>query len=387
MRLSGLQGGRYRIVRQLGRGGMGAVYMAQDRELFDRPCVIKEMLNIYQSAAEREKAEEDFRREGQLLARLNQPGHPNIPEIYGHFVEEERHYLVIKYIAGENLEERHERLGRAMSEQEVIQIMLPICDALVYMHAQTPPVIHRDIKPANIIFGEDGRVWLVDFGLAKATLSGGALIAREGRTMAMGTPGYTPPEQWQSSPQPASDIYALGATMHHLLTGRDPREQFAEYAQLTMQIVKSLSIWPRLREIRPEVSEEMDELVARALADNPARRPTASQMRQELQTLARDAADPLTRTIRRVGPSVGRSLGLALAIFFQRLFWGAPADRTGSRRSYRRRSLWTELFTEPEVEQPKAKTPAPARACRLCDGTGVVLGNIRCPVCGGTGRW
>jgi len=377
MRLDGLQGGRYRIVRQLGRGGMGAVYLAEDRELFNRPCVIKEMLNIYLTAAERQKAEEDFRREAQLLARLNQPGHPSIPEIYGHFLEEGRHYLVMKYIAGENLEQRQSRLGGPFTQEELLQIMLPVCDALLYMHGQQPPVIHRDIKPANIILGEDGRIWLVDFGLAKATLSSGALIMMKGKTMAMGTPGYTPPEQWQKSPVPASDIYALGATMHHLLTGRDPRDRFADFPELDLDIIKSLSTWPPLRSLLPDISEEMEELVARMLLDDPAARPSAAEVHSQLQILSRDSGDPVTRWIRRFGPSLGRTLGIALATFLQRILWGYPFRRR------RGRWHWSDLFS-PVPERRDTATP---RRCNLCDGTGVILGSIRCPICGGTGRW
>jgi len=375
MRLSGLQGGRYRIVRPLGQGGMGAVYLAEDRELFGRPCVIKEMLNIFVTASERRKAEGDFRREAELLARLNQPGHPSIPEIYGHFAEAGRHYLVMKYIAGENLEQRINRLGRPFTESELIRILLPVCDALVYMHGQKPPVIHRDIKPANIILGEDGRVWLVDFGLAKATLRTGAMVMMQGKTIAMGTPGYTPLEQWQRKPIPASDIYALGATMYHLLTGHDPRDRFADFPELDMSIIKAFAAWPPLRSVSPDVSEEVEDLVARALDRDPARRPTAAQMHTQLQVLVRESGDPVTRWLQRFGPPMARAVGVALAAFLRRLLWGT-AIQGGDHGPGR----GTPFTSEPDARSG-------TRRCRLCGGTGVVLGGIKCPICGGKGRW
>jgi len=369
MPLAGLQGGRYRIVRQLGRGGMGAVYMAEDRELFGRPCVIKEMLNIYLSPADRLRAEQDFRREAELLAHLNQPGHPNIPEIYGHFVESGRHYLVMKYIAGQNLEERLAQMRRPFVESEVLRFMIPVCDALAYMHQRTPPVIHRDVKPANIILGEDERIWLVDFGLAKATLVDGAMVMMGGKTIAMGTPGYTPLEQWQRAAMPASDIYALGATIYHLLSGRDPRDRFASFPELDLEIIRSFSQWTPLRRVAPEVSEEMEELVMRALRAEPAQRPSAAELRHQFEVLLRDQEDPATRALRRFGPSVGRVLGVLLATFLGRIFAGSRRGRLGG------------------GAMPTLPSGSAGRVCTLCDGTGVVLGKVRCPVCGGTGRW
>lgn len=110
-----LQGGRYQIIGQLGQGGMGAVYLAKDMELFGRLCVVKQMRPFFATQSERRKAEEDFKREAEVLARLNHPGHPRIPEVYGYFVEGMDQFLVMKYIEGESLERRLERLKRPLS--------------------------------------------------------------------------------------------------------------------------------------------------------------------------------------------------------------------------------------------------------------------------------
>ena len=106
-----LQGGRYQIIGQLGQGGMGAVYLARDMELFGRLCVVKQMRPFFATQSERRKAEEDFKREAEVLVRLNHPGHPRIPEVYGYFVEGMDQFLVMKYIEGESLERRLERLN------------------------------------------------------------------------------------------------------------------------------------------------------------------------------------------------------------------------------------------------------------------------------------
>jgi serine/threonine protein kinase len=139
---------------------MGAVYLAKDMELFGRLCVVKQMRPFFATQSERRKAEEDFKREAEVLARLNHPGHPRIPEVYGYFVEGLDQFLVMKYIEGESLERRLERLDRPMSETEVVRCAMETANALVYLHSRRPePVIHRDIKPANIIADPEDRVW------------------------------------------------------------------------------------------------------------------------------------------------------------------------------------------------------------------------------------
>ncbi len=371
-----LQGGRYQIIGQLGQGGMGAVYLAKDMELFGRLCVVKQMRPFFASQAERRKAEEDFQREAEVLARLNHPGHPRIPEVYGYFVEGGDQFLVMKYIEGESLERRLERLKRPLAEAEVIRCARDVANALAYLHSRKPqPVIHRDIKPANIILDPEDRMWLVDFGLARAAVSSGArVMVHGGKTVAAGTPGYTPLEQWQMQPTPKSDIYALGATMHHLLTGRDPRDRFSTFPELDLALLQRFSTFPSLTEVRPGLSPVLSNLVARCLDPDPQRRPDARQLEIELERLA-PTGSRFFEAVKRWSPTVGEALGTALATFV-RLVFGRP-------------SAGEELGPRSATRVPEPQTPdrRPAIPCLYCRGQGVTRHGRPCPICHGTGYW
>jgi eukaryotic-like serine/threonine-protein kinase len=371
-----LQGGRYQIIGQLGQGGMGAVYLAKDLELFGRLCVVKQMRPFFASQSERRKAEEDFQREAEVLTRLNHPGHPRIPEVYGYFVEGLDQYLAIKYIEGESLERRLERLKRPLSEAEVIRAAAEVTDALIYLHSRKPqPVVHRDIKPANIILDPEDRVWLVDFGLARAAVGGGArVMVAGGKTVAAGTPGYTPLEQWQMQPTPKSDIYALGATMHHLLTARDPRDRFSSFPELDLTLLRSFSTFQPLSELRPELNPALANLVSRCLDPDPARRPTAEQLKIELDRLA-PTGSKFFETVRRWSPTLGEMLGTALATFV-RMAFGRPMQQTG--RSSR------QTYTPPSGSGAEQRPTIP---CLYCRGQGVTAKGRPCPICRGSGHW
>ncbi len=282
-----LASGRYFIQRLLGQGGMGAVYLAEDRHL-SRPCVVKELQVYTDSPTDTSRATNDFRREALILAHLS-ADQPAIPQTYDHFSEGPRHYLVMQYIAGENLEQRLRRLG-PLPEREVLQDALAICDVLAFIHNQKPePVVHRDIKPANIIVDTQARIKLVDFGLAKEMTSdtGGlaAGMVADGLSNAAGTAGYTPIEQWMGHAQPASDLYALGATMHHLLTGRDPRDPFNAYPDLNLDLIRRLTNFPPLRRLKANITPATERLVERMLSLNPAERPTAVQARAAISDI------------------------------------------------------------------------------------------------------
>lgn len=371
-----LQGGRYQIIGQLGHGGMGAVYLAKDMELFGRLCVVKQMRPFFASQGERRKAEEDFKREAEVLARLNHPGHPRIPEVYGYFVEGMDQFLVMKYIEGESLERRLERLNRPLSEVEVIRCAQEVANAMVYLHSRRPqPVIHRDIKPANIIVDPEDRVWLVDFGLARAAVSSGArVMVAGGKTVAAGTPGYTPLEQWHMQPTTKSDIYALGATMHHLLTARDPRDRFTSFPELDLELLRSFSTFQPLAEVRPDVSSALSGLVARCLDADPKRRPSASQLEIELGRLA-PTGSRFFDTVKRWSPTLGEMLGTALATFIGMLFGRQMPRQEGPAR--------------PAASSSSQHTASqrPAIPCLYCRGQGVTRGGRPCPICRGTGYW
>jgi serine/threonine protein kinase len=368
-----LQGGRYQVIGQLGQGGMGAVYLARDMELFGRLCVVKQMHPFFATQSERRRAEEDFQREAEVLARLNQPGHPHIPEVYGYFVEGLDQFLVMKYIEGESLERRLERLKHPLSEVDVVRCAREVADALVYLHSRKPrPVIHRDIKPANIIVDPEDRVWLVDFGLARAAVSSGArVMVAGGKTVAAGTPGYTPLEQWQMQPTPKSDIYALGATMHHLLTSYDPRDRFSSFPELDIDLLRSFSTFAPLSEVRPDVSPVLVALVARCLDPDPNRRPNAEQLEIELGRLA-PTGSKFFDTVKRWSPTLGEMLGTALASFVRVLFGRPAPDKSGKLPSATRTSTTSQR---------------PAIPCLYCRGEGITRGGRTCPICRGTGHW
>ncbi len=371
-----LQGGRYQVIGQLGQGGMGAVYLAKDMELFGRLCVVKQMRPAFATQSERRKAEEDFKREAEVLAQLNHPGHPRIPEVYGYFVEGIDQYLVMKYIEGESLERRLERLKRPLSEVEVIRSAAEAADALVYLHSRKPrPVIHRDIKPANIIVDPEERVWLVDFGLARAATSSGArVMVAGGKTVAAGTPGYTPLEQWQMKPTPQSDIFALGATMHHILTAQDPRDRFSSFPELDIDLLRSFSQFQPLSALRPDVSPALADVVRRCLEPDPKNRPTAQQLKLELGRLS-PTGSRFFDTVKRWSPTLGEILGAALANFVRMLF-GRPASQP---RASSRPSTTTPT--------PASGSQRPAIPCLYCHGEGVTRRGRTCPICRGTGFW
>jgi Tol biopolymer transport system component/predicted Ser/Thr protein kinase len=208
---------RYRIIRPLGKGGMGAVYLAHDAAL-DQQVAVKcnHTLN--------DQATEQFMREARLLASLR---HANLPRVIDYFVLEGDQYLVMDYIPGDDLESILQKEGPQPLEK-VLNWVAQIGSALVYLHSQQPPVIHRDIKPANIKLNEKGEAVLVDFGIAKAAESTQATA-----TGAWGyTPGFAPPEQYGSGRTgPYTDQYALAATIYTLLTGQRPADSVQRATQ------------------------------------------------------------------------------------------------------------------------------------------------------------
>ena len=206
-------GGRYLILKTIGRGGMAAVYQASDTK-GNRVVAIKEMSQENLSPQELTEALDGFRREAGLLQNLK---HPNLPQVFANFSEHGRHYLVMEYIDGDTLEQKLVAAKGPLPESEVMGWARQLCDALAYLHGQRPPIIFRDLKPANVMVTRKGQVKLIDFGIARLFSN------RQTRdTQALGTPGYAPPEQYGSAQTDVrADIYALGATLYHLLTNYD----------------------------------------------------------------------------------------------------------------------------------------------------------------------
>jgi serine/threonine-protein kinase len=262
--------GRYEIVRRIGGGGMGAVYLAKDRNLGDAPRAVKEMVESHLDPAQHEKAIGDFKRESLLLTSLE---HPCIPTIYDYFYDENlsRFYLVMKYISGGDLASRmRSAVGGRLDEKTVTDWGMQVADVLDYLHSRPKPIIYRDLKPANLMIdGNTGRVMLIDFGIARW------VSQQEKGVTAVGTMGYAPPELFSGRVQPASDVYSLGATMFHLLTGSDPQDN----PLLIFDFTKN----PRPRQITPSISSEMELILMRTVEYRPEDRyRTAGELRNEL---------------------------------------------------------------------------------------------------------
>ncbi|RME46565.1 MAG: serine/threonine protein kinase, partial [Caldilineae bacterium] len=213
---------RYRIAGLIGTGGMGAVYLADDTRLEGRRCAIKEqVLDPALSPA----ASGQFQQEASLLARLD---HPGLPKVSDYFSDEAggRDYLVMDYVPGQNLEQlvRNARREKEfLAEETVLAWLDQLCDILTYLHTRNPIVLHRDIKPANIKLTPENRLKLVDFGLARP------FDPADPRTITglqgLGSLPYTPLEQYVGHvghTDARADLYALGATAYHLLTGQPP---------------------------------------------------------------------------------------------------------------------------------------------------------------------
>lgn len=222
--------GRYRIVRIIGQGGMGSIYLADDTRLEGRQCALKEVEHDRTLPPELlQEAREQFLREATVLARLD---HPNLPKVHDFFSIGPRDYLVMDYIPGRDLrtlmlEARQE--NRFLSEPEVLNWANQLSSALTYLHKQEPPILHRDIKPSNLKVTPSGLLKLVDFGLVKLLAPGEVTITV---MQGQGTALYTPLEQYggdSGHTDVRSDIYAFGATLYHLLTNEPPadaRERF-----------------------------------------------------------------------------------------------------------------------------------------------------------------
>ncbi len=272
--------GRYKILRPIGRGGMGAVYEAEDTLLEGRRCAIKEILLSFETdPAYREQARLQFYREASVLARLD---HPNLPKVSDYFSEGDRDYLVMDFVPGRDLREIIEEAkasGRFLDERTVLNWAEQLCDALDYLHRQDPPIVHRDIKPSNIKLTPDGRIKLVDFGLVKL------LAPDEDRTITIlqgrGTAAYTPLEQYgdMGPTDVRSDIYALGATLYHLLTNTPPPDARQRFLKPDVLVPP--------RAINPRISPRVERAILNAMAMHPDDRPPSiAAFRAELLGIA-----------------------------------------------------------------------------------------------------
>lgn len=231
--------GRYIILKRVGRGGMGAVYQAADIRIPGKMWAIKEMSDTaITNPLEKKQAIDAFRQEALMLARLD---HVNLPKVTDHFTEGGKQYLVMDFIDGETLDARLQQAnGGPLPVDEVQNWAKQLCDVLGYLHNRTPPIIFRDLKPGNVMVTPEGTIKLIDFGIARLFKPGKATD-----TAFFGTAGYAPREQYGKEQTDArSDIYALGATLYHLLTGVSPTDHpfgFEDIRKLNSQVPDAVS--------------------------------------------------------------------------------------------------------------------------------------------------
>ncbi len=260
---------KYRITRLLGRGGYGAVYQAEHINLGGALFAIKELVpDPNATPAQLQAASDQFRLEASILAKLN---HTALPKVADFFTEGNRDYLVMEYIEGDTLEERLERNHVPFPEAQVLAWAQELCDALAYLHTRQPsPIIHRDIKPSNIKIVPDGKIKLIDFGIAKL-LAGGVGTQVAARAV---TPPYSPMEQYGKGTDARSDIYALGVTLYELLTNHLPPEAPDRVTSAT-----DITIPPR--QWNPAISANTEAVVLKAMAVHAADRfNNAAEMKQ-----------------------------------------------------------------------------------------------------------
>ncbi len=264
--------GRYEIVRKIGGGGMGAVYLASDNNLGGVLRAVKEMVQSHIEEEQQEKAINDFKRESMILSTLD---HPSVPTIYDYFYEadEGRFYLVMKYISGGDLASRLRSVPEGKIDEKCItEWAIQISDVLDYLHSQPSTIVYRDLKPSNIMLdGNSGRVMLIDFGIARS------ISQREEKGVtAVGTMGYAPPELFSGNVEPRSDVYSLGSTMFHFLTGADPQSN----PLLIFDFQKN----PRPRQINSLLSDQMERIIMRAVEYNAdSRFASAAEMKMVLE--------------------------------------------------------------------------------------------------------
>jgi serine/threonine protein kinase len=284
---------RYEIISLIGMGGMGAVYLAEDRRLPGRRCAIKEVQPPPGTpSATLQQARDQFLEEATTLARLD---HPNLPKVSDFFSDAGRDYLVMDFVPGQDLREvvsEARRRGRFLPEDQVLAWAEELCDAISYLHRQDPPVVHRDIKPANVKLTPEGHIKLVDFGLVKR------LNPEDSRTVTfvrgVGSLAYTPLEQYGGQAghtDTRSDIYSLGATLHHLLTGQPPPTAQDHFLN------PELLVPPH--QLNPAISPRVERAILQALSIHPDQRPqSADEFKQLLLPSQRLVAPAAPATLR-----------------------------------------------------------------------------------------
>jgi eukaryotic-like serine/threonine-protein kinase len=262
--------GRYRVERQIGQGGMGAVFIATD-ERFGSTVAIKETFFTD------DKFRKAFEREARLLNSLR---HPALPRVSDHFIEGNGQFIVMEFIDGDDLSEQLESEGKVFPVEDVLGWAVQLLDALEYLHSQEMPVIHRDIKPQNLKLTSRGQIILLDFGLAKGNTTN-AESATAAKSVFGYSRNYASLEQIQGTgTDPRSDLYSLAATLYHLLTGVPPADALTRAMNVLSDKPDPLI---EANQIRPEIPAGVSRILYEAMALNAEQRPaSAKQMRAML---------------------------------------------------------------------------------------------------------
>jgi len=270
---------RYRIIRLLGKGGMGAVYEAIDQRV---SCVValKETL-----VGPENEARQAFQREAALLANLR---HSSLPKVMDYFDEPQGDFLVMEYIPGHDLAELMALRDGPFPQEQVVSWAIELLKLLEYLHTREPPILHRDIKPANLKATKQGEIFLLDFGLAKGT-AGQMTTVETSKSVPGYTPVYAPLEQiLGQGTDPRSDLYALGATLYHLLTGQTPVSAPARFDAIENDRLDPLRPANQLNfQIAPEVAACVQSAMSLSRKDRPS---SAGKMRIDLENAARVVA-------------------------------------------------------------------------------------------------
>ena len=256
---------RYKIKENIGQGGMGCVYLAEDLRLTGRLCALK-AVNYDRDLSDEviKQTREQFKREATVLARLD---HPNLPKVSDFFSDEDRDYLVMDYVPGRDLRKlmlEEKKKGVYLTERIVLNWASQISDALIYLHSQSPIILHRDIKPSNIKLTPNGIIKLVDFGLVKILISGEKTITV---VQGHGSAYYTPLEQYGGDTghtDPRSDVYSFAATLCHLLTNKAPSEARQRFLEPTKEL--------DIREFNKNISPRTERAIKLAMKVHPDER-------------------------------------------------------------------------------------------------------------------
>jgi serine/threonine protein kinase len=308
---------RYRVVSHLGKGGMGAVYEAIDLRL-------GHTVALKQTLTSDEEMWKQFEREARLMARLN---HPVLPRVSDYFTEGNRAFLVMQFVEGTDLANIIAQQPGPFPRQAVIAWADQLLDALIYLHSRERQIIHRDIKPHNLKVTPSGQIALLDFGLAKTQLEASGEVSC---TSFFGyTPRYAPIEQIQDmGTGPQSDIYALGATLYHLLTGIKPTDALTRAAALVSSRPSPLR---PANEVNRAISPDLAEVITRAMAQNPNERyASALAFREALRSVGRTDEVSETESIANEVPIKSTILEMADTTFVRPALSGATNRKLGS---------------------------------------------------------